>query len=143
MGMKKKVFRSAVDWWMWMLVISTLSILWAAYVGAHGWATVILPAGMTLMYAVLLFGCRYEIGGDTLTVYQYFMPHRYPIGRIVEVGKLRSYRTAPALSSNRVYVKFNSRNVMKSSFPLEVSPADSEGFIRRLREANREINIGR
>ncbi|MBD5308220.1 MAG: hypothetical protein HDS15_02905 [Bacteroides sp.] len=139
--MKKRVFRSAVDWWMWMLVISTLSIVWAANIGIHGWATIILPAGMTLMYAVLLFGCRYEVAGDTLTVYHYFRPHRYPVSKITEIGRFRSYRTAPALSSARIYVKFNSRSVMRSSFPLEVSPADRAGFIECLKEANPEISV--
>ena len=117
-------------------------VLWVASIGTYWWLTLINGGGMTLLMVVLICGCWYEIDNDSLVVYQFFRPHRFPVSKIKEVKKTIGYLATAGMSSRRVSIRFVDRSVLKSYMPLEISPKDRDGFIARLKQLNPGITIG-
>ncbi len=137
--MKVLIYKSRIDWWIWLIV--ALLIVVAVVVALDSdnlWVSLPL-CGTLLFFAVLMFGCKYEIAGNELVVYQFFMPHRFPISKISEVKKTIGYLATAGMSSKRVSIKFSDRSILKSSMPLEISPKDRDRFIAKLQEINPEI----
>lgn len=139
----KTVYRSRIDWWVWCVVLLSYVVIWAAYIGTfrYLWVSLLYGVGITALYVVAFGGCWYEIEGDHFTVYQFFRPHRFPIGKIKEVKKTVGYLATAGASSRRVSIRFKDRSVMKSSMPLEISPRDRDGFIAQLKSINPEITV--
>lgn len=139
--MKKKIYRSKIDWWVWCCAAFAIAVTIVAGIGSEWWVTAILAGSMAAMFVVLILGCWYEIDGDKLVVYQFFMPHRMPINKIKEVRKTTGYLATAGMSSRRVSIKFTDRSVLKSSMPIEISPADRDGFIAHLLSVNPSISV--
>lgn len=139
--MKKQVFFSGIDTWVWCMFLFAVVVAVVCTIGAS-WV-VALPLWGVLLILVLLFviGSRYEVRADKLVVYQYMMPRRYPISKISEVAKSVGHTGTIGLSSRRVTVRFADRSVMKSSLPLQLSPRDRDCFIAALRAVNPSINV--
>jgi len=141
MATQKRIFRSRIDWWVWgVIVLSLLTVLAAALSGS--WI-IALCYGILLigLEAVGFFGVWYEIDGDTLVVYNLFHPTRMPISKIAEVRYCRGYIAGPAMSAKRLSIKFTDRSVLKSSMPIEISPADRDGFVEALLAENPAIRV--
>lgn len=138
----KTIFRSKIDWWVWAIILFSMVIIFVAGIGSPWSLTLILAGGMLALFIVLIFGCWYEVVGDTLVVYQFFYPHRFPISKIKEVKKTTGYLATAGMSSRRVSIKFTSRAVLKSSMPLEISPARRDAFISKLISINPSITTG-
>lgn len=139
--MKKKKYRSRIDWWVWYCAAFALTVTIVAGIGSAWWVTALLTGSMAAMFVVLILGCWYEIDGDTLVVYQFFMPHRMPIMKIKEVRKTTGYLATAGMSSRRVSIKFIDRSVLKSSMPVEISPASRDAFIAHLLRVNPSISV--
>lgn len=137
----KTVFKSKIDWWIWSLLLFVLVIIYVAAIGTYWWLTLIYGALLALICIVSFWGCWYEVNNDQLIVYQFFMPHKYPIRKIKEVKKTNGYLYTMGISRDRVSIKFIDRSVMKSSKPLEISPKDRDGFIECLKQINPEIVV--
>lgn len=134
-------YRSRIDWWVWLtLAIWFVTVIYT-FIDSPGWLTLIFCVAPTLLLIFFIFGCWYEIDGDTLIIYQFFRPHRFPIAKIKEVKKTTGYLATAGMSSRRVSIKFVDRSVMKSAMPLEISPKDRDGFIARLVSINPDIII--
>lgn len=138
---KKTIYRSRIDWWLLCCVVLALAVVWAASADMYWWFAMFYGGGVTLICAVMLFGCWYVISGDQLIVYQFFLPHRYPIGKIKEVRKSVGYSSTAGLSRRRVSISFSDRSILKSSIPLQISPKDRDAFITRLLQINPEIIV--
>lgn len=137
--MKKKVYRSRIDWWVWLVTIGFLAVIWLSAIGMSWWYVVFVSGLITLLYAWLMFGCWYEVVGDELVIFQFFRPTRLPISKIRDIKKTTGYLATAGMSHLRVSISFIDRSVWKSYAPLEISPKDREGFIARLIEINPEI----
>lgn len=137
--MKKKVYRSRIDWWVWLVTVVFLAVIWLSAIGMSWWYVVFVSGLTTLLYAWLMFGCWYEIDGDELVIYQFFRPTRLPISKIKDIKKTTGYLATAGMSHLRVSISFIDRSVWKSYAPLEISPKDRDGFIARLIEINPEI----
>lgn len=137
--MKKIVYRSRIDWWVWLVTIGFLAVIWLSAIGMSWWYVVFVSGLITLLYAWLMFGCWYEVVGDELVIYQFFRPTRLPISKIRDIKKTTGYLATAGMSHLRVSISFIDRSVWKSYAPLEISPKDREGFIARLIEINPEI----
>ncbi|MDE6311661.1 MAG: PH domain-containing protein [Muribaculaceae bacterium] len=137
----KLVFRSKIDWWIACLILFSVVTAWVAFIGTSLWLALLFGGSMTALCAIGIFGCWYEIRGNQLIVYQFFKPHTFPIDKIKEVKKTIGYLATAGMSSRRVSIKFVDRSVMKSSMPLEISPADRDGFISALKHINPEIIV--
>lgn len=138
-SMERCVYRSAIDLWVWPVVIGTPAL--SFLVAWDDWVTGgILAVGQAVLFAVLMLGCWYEIDCGDLVVYQFFRPTRIPISKIRDVRKTTGYLATAGMSRLRVSISFTDRSVMKSSMPLEISPGDRDGFIARLIEINPDIH---
>lgn len=85
------VYRSKIDWWVWLVTVGFLTVIWLSAIGMSWWYLVFVCGSMTLLYAWLMFGCWYEIDGNDLVIYQFFRPTRIPI------SKIKSARKKPAI----------------------------------------------
>lgn len=72
------VYRSKIDWWVWLVTVGFLTVIWLSAIGMSWWYLVFVCGSMTLLYAWLMFGCWYEIDGNDLVIYQCFRPTRIP-----------------------------------------------------------------
>lgn len=139
--MTRQIYKSGIDWWMWLVLIFVAGVIIAIAIDSTLW--VALPTCGVMIFCILLMvGCWYEIDGNQLVVYQFFRPHRFPIDKISEVKKTTGILATAGMSVRRVSIKFADRSVMKSSMPLEISPKDRDKFISHLKETNPNINIG-
>lgn len=138
--MEKVRYNSGVDWWLVITAALVMILVIYAVIDA-GWEVIIPLGASVLLFFVMLFGCWYEIEGDTLTVYQFFRPNRFPISKIKEVKKTIGYLATAGMSRKRVSIKFVDRSVLKSAMPLEISPKDRDAFINHLKEVNPEIEV--
>lgn len=130
--MEKTIYRSKIDWWVWLVVIGSLAVIWLSAIGMS-WMYVVFVSGlMTLLYAWLMFGCWYEIDGEDLVIYQFFRPTRLPIAKIKSVKKTTGYLATAGMSHLRITITLTDRSILKSSMPLEISPKDRDGFIANL-----------
>lgn len=136
---KKTIYRSRIDWWVWLVTVGFLAVIWLSAIGMSWWYVVFVSGLTTLLYAWLMFGCWYEIDGNELVIYQFFRPTRLPISKIKDIKKTTGYLATAGMSHLRVSISFLDRSVWKSYAPLEISPKDREGFIARLIEINPEI----
>ncbi|MDE6276621.1 MAG: PH domain-containing protein [Muribaculaceae bacterium] len=135
----KTIYRSGIDLWLGSMIFLALIAIFVVSLGVSWWFTLLYGGGLTILIAIAMFGCWYEIDGNQLTVYQFFRPHRFPIDKIKEVKKTIGYLATAGMSRHRVSIKFVDRSVMKSSMPLEISPKDRDAFIARLCQVNPEI----
>ena len=138
-AMDKEVYRSRIDWWLWCMLVFALVVVCVVAIGSYWWLAVMYGVALGALWVVMLLGCRYEIAGDRLVVYQFYMPHAYPIGRIKEVEKTTGFPAAAGTSRHKVSIRFTDRSVMKGSRPLEVSPMDRDGFMAALKRVNPSI----
>ena len=134
-------YKSKVDWWIWAVIIFTAVIIFVVGIGLSWWITALLGIVTLGTMCLAFLGVWYVIDNDTLIVYQFFMPHRYPIDRIKSVKVGFGILSAPALSTQRIAIHFIDRRILKSSLPLEISPSDRQGFIDHLTSINPSITV--
>lgn len=136
----KTVYRSKIDWWVWAVLVFWFAMIFAVGIGSPWWLTLIFCLLPSILIIVLILGCWYEIDGDTLVIYQFFMPHRIPISKIKDVKKTVGYLATAGMSAQRVSIRLSDRRVLKSSMPLEISPNDRDAFIAQLIRINPSIS---
>lgn len=136
--MAKFIYKSKIDWWLWLVFLFMAAAVAAMAIDSTWWVGLSF-GGTMLICALLIAGCWYEIDGDQLVVYQFFRPNRFPIDKIAEVRKTTGILATAGMSCRRVSIKFTDRSVMKSTMPLEISPKDRDGFMKRLKEINPAI----
>lgn len=135
----KTIYRSKIDWWLWLIWTITLAIIILTAIDMSLWYPLITGGGMSILYAFLILGCWYEIDGNDLVVYQFFKPTRMPISKIKDVKKTTGYLATAGMSHLRVSISFSDRSVLKSYAPLEISPKNRDGFISHLKTINPDI----
>ncbi len=138
--MKPIVYKSGIDWWVWLCVLFIVAVTVTVIIDTS-WIVATALGGTMLMLLVFMFGCWYTIDNNDLVVYQFFRPNRFPISKIKEVKKTVGYLATAGLSSKRVSIQFSDRSILKSSMPLEISPKDRDGFIAKLKEINPAIIV--
>ena len=79
----------------------------------------------TTLFAWLLRSTYYEIDGDDLRVVCGPFRKRIPVGDIASVEPSRSVWSSPALSLDRLRIRYGDKSIL-------VSPADKRGFIDAL-----------
>lgn len=140
--MKREVFKSKVDWWIPAVVLFTVAV---AFIGPiiDGELFVmgfIVAVPLAVLEVAMFASVKYQICGNELGIRNcLYRWEWYPIDKIQEVRKSRGILSAPALSLDRISIRFSDRSILKSSMPLEISPENRDGFIARLREINPSI----
>ena len=140
--MDRTVYKTKIDWWIPAVFIFTVTV---AFIGplidGEIFIVGIIIATLLCALAIAMFGSvKYQIRSNKLGVRNsLYRWEWYPIDKISEVKKTSGILSAPALSTKRVSIKFCDKNILKSSMPLELSPADRDGFIARLLSINPSI----
>lgn len=123
-------YKSKIDWWVpGVVVFSAIVCLVGPMIDGDYLAGVILSLLIAAVEIIMFAGVKYQICGDRLGVRNFFRWTWFPIGMISEVRNTRSVLSAPALSFDRLAIRFTDRTILKSVMPLEISPKDKNAFI--------------
>lgn len=127
------VYRSAVDWWVGVLL--AFPVLAAAAIGvvlmANGRpadaSTMFLVAAATLLAtAIFVAPCRYTFLKDALSIRCGLICYQVAYDSIRDVKRSSTLRSGPALSLSRVVIRTDRRDHI-------ISPVQRERFIEQLR----------
>lgn len=132
--MAAKRFRSKIDTWILVLMIVTI-VFQIVAVGAAA-----LQAGdplattglLLLMIAVtglllwLLLGTHYTVERGSIRIVSGPFRWKVPVDRISSVVRTRNPLSSPALSLDRIAIRYGKRR------RIMISPADREGFLRAI-----------
>ena len=124
-------FYSKVDWWYYLVIaFIALTVGYAFYVELpRGEATMpelafAFALGIGLPVALLFF-TYYEVGENELTVRAAVMTWKVPLKDIRSVTPTNSVLSSPALSMDRLEIKYGNKSVI-------VSPKDKDAFTKAL-----------
>jgi hypothetical protein len=126
-------FRSAVDWWFYAMTAATAVVVALAMFPLlrSGQVGQIAVAGLTALIAVglplwLLASTYYRVSAGSLEVRSGPFRWSIPLNEITEVRKSRSVLSSPALSLDRMEVKYGrGRSIL-------LSPRDRGGFLKAI-----------
>lgn len=143
--MLRVVYKSKIDWWIAALLAATcIGVVFAAYQVnvktnyAHSSILIgillILVGGIWPLW--LLAKTSYILEGSILLVC--FGPFRtkIPIAKITEIVPSRSLLSAPALSLDRLHIKYEG-----SRFGALVSPADKAAFLQDVASRSNRLKV--
>lgn len=85
--------------------------------------------------AYIYTSTHYTISGDTLTVKSILLCEKININDITKISHTRTWLSAPALSLNRIELRYNRGHT------IVISPRNESSFISQLRTINPSIEI--
>lgn len=132
--MTPKRFPSKIDaWFVMLLAISIVAVIagFVITVQQSGDAVAILVGGLATSLVVLLvfsilFRTYYSVEGDTLRIVSGPFRWRVPINEIEAIEPTRNPISSPALSLDRLRIRYSERK------SIMISPADKQRFARAL-----------
>lgn len=131
-----------VSTWTILALVAVLCVI--PCVGDDGIVPIIICVASLAFIIVTLCSIYYRIDGDSLVIYQFFIPKAFPISKIKEIRPTKSVLSAPATSlTHRIAITFTDRKVLKSVMPIIISPVRQSEFIRQLLAVNPDIDTSR
>lgn len=132
--MTPKRFPSKIDAWLVVLLVISIGGVIAGFVGVvldneEPVATVLMGTVMllsVLLIVSLLFRTYYSVEGETLRIVSGPFRWRVPIGEIESLERTRNPLSSPALSLDRLRIRYSGRK------SIIVSPADKQRFAKAL-----------
>lgn len=136
--MAAKRFNSKIDRW----IIATLIVIVVVNIGvivsvamhpespAATTATILACIGATALIVSLLIRTFYIVERGVLRVVSGPFSWKIPIDKITSVSPSRSLLSSPALSLDRLLIRYGKRR------RIMVSPADKQGFLRAIGHEN-------
>jgi Bacterial PH domain len=126
-------YPSKVDWWLAVVLAAApvlcVTVTVATFVEGEGVAVALgSSAFLALIYLGLVFPMRYGITDDALVVRHGLVRQRIALRDIVEVYPTRNPLSSPALSLDRLYIRFG-EGFFKAAM---ISPADKPAFLEEL-----------
>ncbi len=125
-------YPSKIDWWLVpLLALPPVTAIAVCVALAAGGKSADLPIGLAMVLVVvgiyfgLVFPMRYGIDDHQLTVRFGIVRQRVPLADIQEVRPTRNPLSSPALSLDRLQVRFGP-GLFKS---VMISPGDRAGFL--------------
>lgn len=135
-------YNSRWDASTWTILSLVAACCLANFFLDEGVGPLIITFIMLIFVLVCFLSIFYRIDGNNLVVYQFFIPHAYPIDKIKEIKPTKMWLSAPATSiKHRIAIEFSDRSILKSTIPLIISPKYQEEFIRQLLSVNPNIKI--
>ncbi len=134
------VFRSRIDSWLLVVLLTSAAAVLAAALhvvnAGAGWLValplVLVGTGLPLW---LLASTKYIISQDALVAQSGPFVWRVKITDVLEVTETRSAISGPALSFDRIAIRYRSGKFSRS---LLVSPKDKTGFMQAISAARAE-----
>lgn len=128
-----KIYKSKIDWWLGLVLVypifrSVASIIEGDWIGYLGIV-------LCLLFIVFISkSTRYIIAENHLIVKCMFIVNdRIEISKIRKIEKTNSILSSPALSLDRIAIKFNKYD------EVYISPKEKQAFIDDLLKINPEI----
>ena len=128
-----KIYKSKIDWWMSLVLVypifrSIVSIIEGEWIGYFG----------ILMCFLFIFfiskSTRYIIEENQLIVKcMFIVNNKIDISKIKKIEKTNSILSSPALSLDRIAIKFNKYD------EVYISPKEKQSFVNDLLKINPEI----
>jgi hypothetical protein len=137
-----RVYRSKVDWWMWVVVGIGAVAIFASSVSLlvmspqDGFPTIWVALAQLLLavfMAWIVFSVSYAINSAALVVRAAFFRWHIPLDRITEVYPTRNPLSSPALSLDRLRVNY--RLISGKARWVMISPREREAFLDDLAQA--------
>ena len=137
MSEPERWYPSKIDTWLAVVlaiapiacVVAAVAVLAAGEFTASAIALALGPcAFIAAVYWGLLLPMRYGISADALVVRHGLVRQRIALGKITEVFPTRNPLSSPALSLDRLHVRFGA-GLLKSTM---ISPVDKEAFLAEL-----------
>ena len=131
--MAPKRFKSKIDRWLLYLLIMVMVfevvVMGFAAMQARDprQATFLVVAALAIVALIgsMLIGTHYTVEGNTLRIACGPFRQKVPIDTIDSVERTRNPLSSPALSLDRLLIRYGKRRVM-------VSPADQAGFLKAI-----------
>jgi membrane protein YdbS with pleckstrin-like domain len=132
--MTKKQFKSKIDRWLLILLVAVIVFevivmsIAALRTDDPGVALGLVVTALLIVALIgsLLIGTHYTVDGNTLRVVSGPFRWKVPIDQIQSVEATRSPLSSPALSLDRLRIRYGkNRQIM-------VSPADRRGFLKAI-----------
>lgn len=131
--MAAKKFKSKVDTWILLTMIAVVVIDVAVIVAvalhpegpAKTTIMILVCIAAILLVVSLLVRTNYTVDKDVLRIVSGPFRWKVPIDQITSVTASRSPISSPALSTDRLLIRYGKRRIM-------VSPADKQGFLRAI-----------
>ena len=132
--MKAKRFKSKVDAWLVVLLVAAMALQLVAtvhllYTGQDAVAGTVAVVALLLVYLLIVSTLKrtwYEVDGEQLRIVCGFFRWTIPLGDIDSVETSRSPLSSPALSLDRLRIRYRGKR------SILVSPADRERFVAAL-----------
>jgi len=127
------LFRSAVDWWFSLLMIGSafivavaLAPLFTVLEGVTRIAVIITILSSVALPLWVLFSTTYRVEGGGLLIRSGPFSWKIPLSAIESVRESRSLLSSPALSLDRLEIRYsNGKRIL-------VSPADRDSFLQSI-----------
>ena len=138
--MVERWYGSKVDWWLALVlvlapVVAVLGALSALSSGAPATIAVAGVAILAIVYLGAVFPMRYGIDDDALVVRYGVIRQRVPLADITSVEPTRNPLSSPALSLDRLLIRYGGRRIM-------ISPAARDEFLAELARRARLVRDG-
>ena len=143
--MSNIVFTSKVDFWLtlvlWsssLLVVAILFWQWKQSESGSVAQSILLTVILLPCIALMLlpfFGTKYTLTDTQLLINNGFSTQRIELADITYMTPTRSIISAPALSLDRLEIKYQNKKVL-------ISPKDKSRFYREIQSRNPNIMIG-
>ena len=137
----KETFRPKIDWWIYLVLAIMVGGCFFGPLSEGAFAAaVILSLSMLGLWLFAVLGVMYEIRGGQLGIRKFYRWTWIPIDKISEVERMHGVYVQGAVSAtlslSRVRLRLSDSSILRSAMPVDISPKDSDGFIRRLKEIN-------
>ena len=125
-------FRSAVDWWYYLVIALVVVTLWFSLAPLVRTGQISMILAVVLVVSSLgpliwlLVSTFYRIDGELLEIKSGPFRWRLKVLEIVSATPRRSLWSSPALSLDRIELKY------ESTKKIMVSPKDKQGFLREI-----------
>ena len=130
------VFTSKIDLWLAFLILGSGLLLilvpvWEWMYNDSSTRRILFISLLTIPGAILLllifFNIKYSLSEDELFVKNGFSTQSIPLKDITHIIPTNSMLSAPALSLDRIEIKYKGGSIV-------ISPKDKEGFYRAIQE---------
>jgi len=131
--METTIYRSKISYWLVALIVLTLLGIMITMLVLKALSALIIDMLIIAVFIHLFATTYYTIAGNVLQVKCSFVVINIDIATITKIENTTSVLSAPALSMDRIEVFYNKYD------SVVISPGDKAGFIKRLKEINKNI----
>lgn len=134
--MDKTIYKSAISWWLWIIVAIPVIITSVLSLREGEWVALMIHAVVAVFVGHLFFTTYYVIEGETLTVKSSLLINLgIDIRSIRKMTETNNPLSSPALSLDRLWIDYGQRGAVM------ISPEDKEGFIRHILLINPSVEV--